>query len=121
MNYIINTLPLTEKTEKVFNERIFSHLSNAGFINVGRGASVDEEDLLQALTVNHVSFAVLDVFAQEPLPENNPFWSHPRILITPHISAVTTPNEGAACFLETLKNIEENKPLKNIVDIKKGY
>ncbi|MDR7078093.1 phosphoglycerate dehydrogenase-like enzyme [Neobacillus niacini] len=121
MNYIINTLPLTEKTEKVFNERIFSHLSNAGFINVGRGASVDEENLLQALSVNHVSFAVLDVFAQEPLPENNPFWSHPRILITPHISAVTTPNEGAACFLETLKNIEENKPLKNIVDIKKGY
>jgi glyoxylate/hydroxypyruvate reductase len=121
MNYIINTLPLTEKTEKLFNDTIFSHVAKAGFINVGRGASVDEEDLLQALSVNHVSFAVLDVFAQEPLPENNLLWSHPRVFITPHISAVTTPNEGAVCFLETLKNIEENKPLKNIVDIKKGY
>ncbi|WP_045519629.1 D-2-hydroxyacid dehydrogenase [Neobacillus niacini] len=121
MNYIINTLPLTEQTEKLFDSVIFNQLSNAGFINVGRGASVDEEALLQALTEKRVGFAVLDVFEQEPLPENNPLWSHPRVQITPHISAVTTPNEGAACFLETLKNIDENKPLTNKVDTKKGY
>ncbi|MEH7254414.1 D-2-hydroxyacid dehydrogenase [Neobacillus niacini] len=121
MNYIINTLPLTGKTEKFFNGTIFSHLSNAGFINVGRGASVDEEALLHALNGNQIRFAVLDVFSQEPLPENNLLWSHPRVQITPHVSAVTTPHEGAACFLETLMNIEENKPLKNLVDTKKGY
>ena len=121
MNYIINTLPLTDQTEKLFNETIFSHLSNAGFINVGRGASLDEEALLEALTGNHIKFAVLDVFTEEPLPENNPLWKHPRVLITPHISAVTTPSEGVACFLETLKNIEENKYLKNKVDTNKGY
>lgn len=121
MNYIINTLPLTEQTEKLFDSVIFNQLSNAGFINVGRGASVDEEALLQALTEKRVGFAVLDVFEQEPLPENNPLWSHPRVQITPHISAVTSPNEGAACFLETLKNIDENKPLTNKVDTKKGY
>ncbi|MEH7009330.1 D-2-hydroxyacid dehydrogenase [Neobacillus niacini] len=121
MNYIINTVPLTEQTEKLFDGVIFNQLSNAGFINVGRGASVDEEALLQALTEKRVGFAVLDVFEQEPLPENNPLWSHPRVQITPHISAVTTPNEGAACFLETLKNIDENKPLTNKVDTKKGY
>jgi glyoxylate/hydroxypyruvate reductase len=121
MNYVINTLPLTERTEKLFNSAIFNQLSKAGFINVGRGASIDEEALLQALNDNTVSFAVLDVFDQEPLPKNNPLWDHPRVQITPHISAVTTPSEGAACFLETLKNIDENRPLKNIVDTKKGY
>jgi glyoxylate/hydroxypyruvate reductase len=121
MNYVINTLPLTERTEKLFNSAIFNQLSNSGFINVGRGASIDEEALLQALNDNTVSFAVLDVFDQEPLPKSNPLWDHPRVQITPHISAVTTPSEGAACFLETLKNIDENRPLNNIVDTKKGY
>ncbi|MDM5326078.1 D-2-hydroxyacid dehydrogenase [Neobacillus sp. CF12] len=120
-NYIINTLPLTEQTEKLFDSSIFNKLSDVGFINVGRGASVDEGALLQALNENSVRFAVLDVFEHEPLPGNNPLWSHPRVQITPHISAVTTPNEGAACFLETLKNIDENKLLKNRVDTKKGY
>lgn len=121
VNFVINTLPLTVRTEKLFNGTIFNQLSNAGFINVGRGASVDEEALLQALNSNQVRFAVLDVFENEPLPENNPLWSHPRVHITPHISAVTTANEGAACFLETLKNIDDNKPLRNLVDTKKGY
>jgi glyoxylate/hydroxypyruvate reductase len=121
MNYVINTMPLTERTEKLFNSAIFNQLSNSGFINVGRGASIDEEALLQALNDNTVSFAVLDVFDQEPLPKSNPLWDHPRVQITPHISAVTTPSEGAACFLETLKNIDENRPLNNIVDTKKGY
>jgi glyoxylate/hydroxypyruvate reductase len=121
MNYVINTLPLTERTEKLFDGAILNQLSNAGFINVGRGASVDEAALLQALTENTVRFAVLDVFEQEPLSENNPLWNHPRVQITPHISAVTTPSEGAACFLETLKNIDEDRPLTNIVNSIKGY
>lgn len=121
MNYIINTLPLTEKTESLFGDDFFRKLSNAGFINVGRGASLDEKALLHALNNNHVKFAVLDVFAQEPLPQDNPLWNHPNICITPHISAVTTPNEGVDCFIETLKNIEENKPLHNKVDVHKGF
>jgi phosphoglycerate dehydrogenase-like enzyme len=121
MNYIINTLPFTEETERLFDETIFRQLSNAGFINVGRGASLDEKALLNALNLHQVRFAVLDVFAQEPLPEDNPLWNHKHVTITPHISAVTTPNEGVECFLETLKNIDENKPLQNKVDVKRGY
>ncbi|WHX98597.1 D-2-hydroxyacid dehydrogenase [Neobacillus sp. DY30] len=121
MNYVINTLPLTDRTEKLFDGSIFNQLSGAGFINVGRGASVDESALLQALNENTVGFAVLDVFDQEPLPDSNPLWNHPKVQITPHISAVTTPSEGAACFLETLKNIDQGKPLSNRVDTKKGY
>lgn len=121
MDYIINTLPLTEKTESLFDENFFRQLSNVGFINVGRGASLDEEALLHALNDEYVRFAVLDVFAEEPLPEDHKLWNHPNIWITPHISAVTTPREGVNCFIETLKNVEENKPLLNKVDVKKGF
>lgn len=121
MNYLINTLPLTEQTERLFDEKIFKHLSNPGFINVGRGASLDENALLHALNHDQVRFAVLDVFAQEPLHEGNQLWTHPNVMITPHISAVTTPIEGVNCFIETLKNIEEDKPLSNKVDVKRGY
>ena len=121
MNYLINTLPLTELTANLFNETIFGQLANAGFINVGRGGSLDEQALLAALDYQHVRFAVLDVFSREPLPSDHPFWNYPNIQITPHISAITTPEEGVACFLETLKNIEGNLPLINKVDTKKGY
>lgn len=121
MNYIINTLPLTRQTEKIFDDKIFSQLSQAGFLNVGRGASLDEEALLRALKNQNVKFAVLDVFSNEPLPMENSLWDHPNIRITPHISALTQPDEAVDCFIETLKNMEENKPLNNKVDIKKGY
>jgi glyoxylate/hydroxypyruvate reductase len=121
IDYVINTLPLTESTDKLFNDEFFKRVSNIGFLNVGRGKSIDEQALLHALNDDHVRFAVLDVFAIEPLPEDNPLWSHPNVAITPHISAVTTPNEGVDCFVETLKNIEANKPLHNKVDVNKGY
>lgn len=121
MNYVINTLPLTEKTEKLFNHRIFDQLHNAVFMNVGRGASINEESLLAALNNGHIRIAVLDVFENEPLPETNPLWIHPAIVITPHISAVTTPKEAVDCFVDTLRNIEEGKSLSNKVDIKKGF
>jgi glyoxylate/hydroxypyruvate reductase len=121
MDYIINTLPLTEQTTGLFNERFFSLLSARGFINVGRGASLDEKALLDAINKKNVNFAVLDVFAEEPLPVNNPLWAHPNVIITPHISAVTTAREGVDCFLETLRNIEADQPLFNLVDVKRGY
>ncbi|WP_368504386.1 D-2-hydroxyacid dehydrogenase [Alkalihalophilus sp. As8PL] len=121
VGYIINTLPLTAETKSLFNESLFSCFTQAGFINVGRGASVDEDALLQAIDKGAVRFAVLDVFREEPLPSGHPFWDHPKITITPHISAVTTPDEAVSCFIDTLFNIEQNKELLNQVDIKKGY
>ncbi|ERN54351.1 D-2-hydroxyacid dehydrogenase [Alkalihalophilus marmarensis] len=120
-DYIINTLPLTVETEALFNRQFFSQFTEAGFINVGRGASVDEEALIEALDDDRLRFAVLDVFKEEPLPSGHPFWEHPNITITPHISAVTTADEAVACFIDTLRNIERNEALVNQVDIKKGY
>ncbi|UOQ84831.1 D-2-hydroxyacid dehydrogenase [Gracilibacillus salinarum] len=121
VDYMINTLPLTKKTEQLFNERIFSKLSQAGFINVGRGESVSEADLLAALDAEQLRFAVLDVFANEPLPEAHPFWQDLRITVTPHISAVTTAEEAVQCFVETLERVENDRPLQNQVDIEKGF
>ncbi|OIJ14388.1 dihydrofolate reductase [Anaerobacillus alkalilacustris] len=121
VDYIINTLPLTEKTAILFNKSLFSRVSNIGFLNVGRGLSLDEHALLDALNNEDVRFAVLDVFTTEPLPDEHPLWSHPNVWITPHISAVTTSDEGVDCFIETLRNIEANKPLLNKVDTNKGF
>jgi glyoxylate/hydroxypyruvate reductase len=121
MDYLINTLPLTQETARLFSDDIFTQACKVGFINVGRGATVDEIALLSALDKEQVRFAVLDVFATEPLPAENPLWTHPNVHITPHISAVTTPEEGVACFVDTLKNLDENKPLRNKVNIDKGY
>ncbi|MCT8138044.1 D-2-hydroxyacid dehydrogenase [Anaerobacillus sp. CMMVII] len=121
MDYFINTLPLTEKTEGLFNEDFFNNVSNSGFINVGRGASLNEAALLEALDQEQIRFAILDVFSEEPLPRNNKLWEHPNVWITPHISAVTTPVEAVNCFIETLKNLEEGLPLSNKVDITKGF
>ncbi|WP_404328167.1 D-2-hydroxyacid dehydrogenase [Mesobacillus maritimus] len=121
MDYIINTLPLTEQTFELFGGKVFSRLSARGFINVGRGASLNEKALLDAINRNNLNFAVLDVFAEEPLPEDNPLWAHPNVIITPHISAVTTAREGVECFIDTLRNIEADKPLFNKVDAKRGY
>jgi glyoxylate/hydroxypyruvate reductase len=121
MDYVINTLPLTGLTANLISSNVFKELQGASFINVGRGATIDEEALLAALKEGDVRSAVLDVFAVEPLPSENPLWEHPNVMITPHISAVTTPDEGVACFIETLRNMEENRTLRNLVDVEKGY
>ncbi|WP_147534631.1 D-2-hydroxyacid dehydrogenase [Bacillus marasmi] len=121
VNYIINTMPLTEKTSGFFNEDFFKCVHEAGFINVGRGASVNERALLEAIGQKRIKFAVLDVFSVEPLSIESLLWEQDNVYITPHISAVTTPEEGFACFIQTLNNIENNLPLNNQVDVKKGY
>jgi phosphoglycerate dehydrogenase-like enzyme len=121
VDWVISTLPLTKETNKLFNEEFFGQLDNAGFMNVGRGATVDEQALLEALQNKYVRQAVLDVCEIEPLPESSPLWEHPNLFITPHISAVTTPEEAVECFLDTLKKIENDEPLPNQVEVNRGY
>ncbi|MRH44526.1 D-2-hydroxyacid dehydrogenase [Aquibacillus halophilus] len=118
---LINTLPLTESTDGLFGKKIFDQLNNAVFINVGRGASLIESDLLNSLEKQNIRLAVLDVFKEEPLPKDNLLWQHNNVVITPHISAVTTVEEAVSCFLDTLDRIEKNSELKNDVDPLRGY
>lgn len=120
-DWVISTLPLTKQTYKMFNDAFFRQLNNSGFINVGRGATVDESSLLRALQEKKIRQAILDVFEAEPLPETSLLWEQPDVVITPHISAVTTPEEAVECFLDTLAKIENNEPLHNQVKTKKGY
>lgn len=121
-NWIINTLPLTNDTFELLDENIFANSNKAGFINVGRGKTVKTSALLDALERGSIKEAVLDVFDIEPLPKDSPLWSHPKIKITPHISAITTVEEGVKCFLETLSLLEKDiSVLTNKVNIKRGY
>lgn len=120
-DYIISTLPLTTKTEKLFNQTMFEAFDQAYFINVGRGQVVDQESLKSALNKGNVRHAVLDVFESEPLHKNSELWQRNDITITPHISALTDLNEAVTCFYHTLKNIEHGEILENQVDLKRGY
>lgn len=121
VDVVINTLPLTHATYHLFEESFFSKLTNAVFINVGRGASVVESALLEGVERGNIREAVLDVFEKEPLPVNSLLWNQKNVVITPHISAVTTAEEAVTCFLDTLKKVESNQPVPNRVDIKIGY
>lgn len=120
-DWVISTLPLTDETKGLFNCELFSHFNNAAFINVGRGATVDEEALITALDSGEIRKAVLDVVTKEPLPEDSPLWVREDITITPHISAITDLDEAVTCFFDTLKKIQQNEALPNKVDVSKGY
>ncbi|WP_416828953.1 D-2-hydroxyacid dehydrogenase [Ectobacillus polymachus] len=121
VDWVISTLPLTKDTYEYFNDSFFSQLRGAGFINVGRGRTVKEAALIEALMEEYIRLAVLDVVAQEPLPEESPLWTLPNVTITPHISALTSPEEAIDCFLETLDRLENGEPLLNRVNIEAGY
>ncbi|SCC56424.1 MULTISPECIES: D-2-hydroxyacid dehydrogenase [Priestia] len=120
-DWIINTLPLTPETNRMFNAEWMNILQGAYFINVGRGATVDTVSLIEAINTRRIKKAFLDVFEVEPLPQSDMLWEHENIVITPHISAVTTPKEAVACFFDTLDRIEADKPLENKVDLNRGY
>jgi D-2-hydroxyacid dehydrogenase (NADP+) len=122
VQWVINTMPLTAKTDNMINSSIFKHLKSAGFINVGRGRSVDENSLIDALDRGNLKLAILDVFKEEPLPENSPLWQRDDIIITPHISAITSVEEAIECFMVTLEAVENNRhPICNEVTTTKGY
>lgn len=122
-DWVINTLPLTTQTERLFDDSLFARMSGCGFIQVGRGASVDTDAMLRALDAGRVRLAVLDVFEQEPLPPDSPLWTRRDVRITPHISAVTSVEEAAEGFLRTWQRIRQGSltELPNRVDPERGY
>jgi glyoxylate/hydroxypyruvate reductase A len=119
---LICMLPLTPKTRGILNHKIFDKLpAGAYVINVARGQHLIETDLLAALDSGQLAGACLDVFEVEPLPEDHPFWSHPKIIVTPHISSITYPKAVAPQIIENYQRTKTGKPLLNVVDIKRGY
>lgn len=119
---LVNLLPLTPETEKILNKELFQKLPEGAYvINVARGEHLVEHDLIEMLDVGHLSGAALDVFWQEPLPEDHPFWEHSKILITPHIASVTHPRYVVPQIVENYERMMEEDPLKNVVEREKGY
>jgi phosphoglycerate dehydrogenase-like enzyme len=122
LDYLVSILPNTMDTRKIVNADLLNALpSHAVFINVGRGAAVDESALIDALNQNKIAGSVLDVFEQEPLPKEHPFWTTPNLLMTFHTSASSVPEDITNLFIENYKLFDEGKPLKYQVDFEKGY
>ena len=90
-------------------------------VNVARGALVVTADLLEALDAGRLERAVLDVFAEEPLPPDSPLWSHPKVVVTPHHSGPSTPRAMVPDVLENLRRFAEGRPVVDPVDRTRGY
>lgn len=108
---LVNLLPLTPETENILNRQSLMRLPvGAYLVNVARGRHLVEEDLLAALDCGHLSGALLDVFRQEPLPAEHPFWRHPRITLTPHTSARTLRRESLDQIIAKIGALEAGTP-----------
>lgn len=119
--WLINALPLTGETRGYFDWQLFSALGQANFINIGRGQTVVEADLIRAVEENLLGRCYLDVAASEPLGQDSPLWRYPGIIITPHIAGLTAKEEAIEEATTTLARILANEPPPNRVDLDQGY
>jgi len=121
-NVIVCLLPLTEDTRGLLNATTFAQAPRGAFIiNAGRGGHLVEEDLLQAIDSGQLSGALLDVFETEPLPQHNPLWLHPKVLITPHIAAPTPVDGAAEQLAESVRLLDQGLSPIGLVDRSLGY
>jgi glyoxylate/hydroxypyruvate reductase len=122
---LVCLLPLTLETENIMRRANLTQLiPQAYVINVARGAHLVDDDLLALIDSGHIAGATLDVFRQEPLPAAHPFWSHPKITVTPHTSARTLRAESIAQIAAKIMAMYNGAPIASIagvVDVKKGY
>jgi glyoxylate/hydroxypyruvate reductase len=119
---LINLLPLTPHTSGILNAQLFARLpQGAAIINLARGGHLNENDLLDALASGQLSHAILDVFRDEPLPSQHPFWSHPGITVLPHVAAVTDVNTAAKIAVQNIKAFRAGSMPAPLVDRAKGY
>lgn len=119
---LICMLPLTDGTRGILSKSLFDQLpAGAALINVGRGGHLVQDDLLQALDDGRISTAILDVCEPEPLPQDHPFWTHPQVMLTPHIASMTQPESSAEVVLDNIRRHRAGLPLVGLVDRHRGY
>ena len=123
-DHVVNVLPITPATHRMFGSSQFAAMKpTALFVNIGRGATVDEPALIQALRGGVIAGAALDVFEEEPLPAEDPLWRMPNVLVSPHRAG---DHEGwksdvVALFVDNLRRFVAGEPLRNVVDVELGY
>jgi len=119
---LVCLLPLTPATSGLLNRATLGKLSRGAYvINVARGGLVVDDDLLALLDEGHLAGATLDVFHEEPLPAWHRFWSHPRVFLTPHCSAVTLIEDSVAQVAGKIRQLERGEAVTGIVDLGRGY
>jgi len=124
---LVCLLPLTPDTRHVLSRDLFTKLNHNSplgapiLINAGRGGLQNEADILQCLDDGTLGGASLDVYATEPLPADSAFWTHPKVVLTPHNAADTDPNEISKYVARQIEQFEAGGALENVVDHKRGY
>ncbi|MDQ6916476.1 MAG: glyoxylate/hydroxypyruvate reductase A [Pseudomonadota bacterium] len=119
---LVCLLPLTAETRGMLDRATLSRLPLGAYVvNVARGALLVEDDLLALIDSNALSGAMLDVFRDEPLPPSHAFWHHPRITVTPHISAETRIEESVTQIAAKIRRLEAGLPVSGVVDRARFY
>ena len=121
-DFVVLTVPLTPATRGLIGARELATMKpSAWLVNIGRGPLVDGDALLEALSEKRIGGAILDVFDEEPLPADHPLWKLENVVITPHISGPSTPDEIGPIFDDNLRRYLARRPLRFEVDRKRGY
>ena len=121
---LVIAAPHTAETAGAVDRKVLELLPLHGLVvNVSRGSLLDEKTLLELLDLRRLRGAALDVFGVEPLPADHPFWRHPRVLVSPHVSAVTTGfwDRETALIVDNIRRYLAGAPLTNVVDLEAGY
>ena len=123
-DHVVNVLPLTPRTRMLFDAAAFGAMKpDAIFVNIGRGTTVDEAALIDALRSGRLGGAALDVFEVEPLPADSPLWTMSNVLVSPHRAGdhEDWPRDVVALFADNLRRYLVGEPLRNVVDVSLGY
>lgn len=122
LDVLVSVLPLTADNRGILNRANLERLADgAHVVNVGRGAHLVEADLLALIDAGKLGGATLDVFEDEPLPPDHPFWQRPEILVTPHVCAVTELAPSVAQIAEKIARLQRGEALTGVVDLRRGY